>query len=141
MEASPGSSRSTNRKDRRLALVDGFWDFLAIVLLRRMWEVRCVCTKHPRLPLPGAPICCRQITFLKDLPRDLQNKEGSEDRTGFFPVEGHSDAQVSIRKSWFTKMKITLAKFLRCGREWVPLVPESPLPLIPAGLVRDKDQI
>ena len=56
MEASPGSSRSTSREDRRLALADGFWDFLAMVLLGRMWEVRCVYSKHPQ-PLLGAPIC------------------------------------------------------------------------------------
>ena len=43
--------------------------------------------------------CCRQITFPKDLPRDLQNKDGSEAQTGFFPAEGHFDAQVSMRGS------------------------------------------
>ena len=51
------------------------------------------------LPLPGTPICCHQITFPIDLPWDLQNKDGSEAQTGFFPVEGHSDAQVSMRGS------------------------------------------
>ena len=51
------------------------------------------------LSLPGAPICFRQITFPKDLPRDLQNKDGSEARTGFFSAEEHSDAQVSMRGS------------------------------------------
>ena len=62
MEASPSSSHSTNREDRRLTSVDGFWDFLAIVLLRRMWEVRCVCTKHPR-----PPFLARQSVAAKSL--------------------------------------------------------------------------
>ena len=50
-------------------------------------------------PLPGAPICCRQITFPMDLPRNLQNRKGSEARTGSLPAEGHSDAQVSMHGS------------------------------------------
>ena len=34
-----------------------------------------------------------------DLPQNLQNRDGSKAWTGSLPVEGHSDAQVSMRGS------------------------------------------
>ena len=97
MEASPGSSHSTSREDRRLALADGFWDFLTMVLLGRMWEVRCVYSKHPRPPTWRA----NQLTpnhFSGGSPTgSAKQKWVRSPDQGFSPVEGHSDAQVRMR--------------------------------------------
>ena len=88
MEASLGSSRSTSREDRRLALTERLWDFLVMVLLGRMWEVRYVCSKHSR----PSYLTCQSIDakspFGWILPWNLQDRNGSEARTGYFPGRG-----------------------------------------------------
>ena len=83
MEVPSGSSRSTSREDRRLALTERFWDFLAMVLLGKMWEVRCVFTLV-------SPYLARQSVAANPLlggvlPRNLQDSSGSGAQTRVFP--------------------------------------------------------
>ena len=84
MEVSSGSSCPTSWEDRRLALTERFWDFLAMVLLGKMWEVRRVYSKHSR---PSYLV--RQYVDAKSLlrwalPRNLQDSNGSEAQTKVF---------------------------------------------------------
>ena len=103
LEASSGSPRPTSREDRRLALTERFWDFLAMVLLEKVWEM---CMFKSLSPLPSAPICCRQITLRTDSPhRICKTTTGQKPGPGFFPGRRHSDAQVSgafRREGWAT---------------------------------------
>ena len=85
MEASSGSSHPTSREDHRLALTERFWDFLAMVLLRKMWEVRCVYSNHSHPPYLACQSVDAKSLLRWVLPWNLQDSNGSEARTRIFP--------------------------------------------------------
>ena len=124
MEASSGSSRPINREDRRLALTERFWDLLAMVLLEKVWET-CMFTSLP--PLPGAPICCRQITLQLDSShRICKTITGQKPGPGFFLGRRalRRSSQWCLEKCWATDKRMEQWR----EREFSPPQKEAWLP-------------
>ena len=104
VEASSGSSRPTSREDHRLALTERFWDFLTMVLLGRMWEVRCVYSKHPRSPTWHANLLMPNH-FSDGFSHGICKTEmGQKPRPGFFPGRRalRRSSQWCLERCWST---------------------------------------
>ena len=86
MEVSSGSSHSTSREDRRLALTERFWDFLAMVLLgKNVGGETCIFKSLSFLPFLARQSVDVRSLLREVLLRNLQDSNGSEARTRVFP--------------------------------------------------------